>query len=94
MAFFKRKATPEEFGQAITHLVKGPLSSDALRSLGTRFDDFDASSGWSVFLERKGRVPARSESLLCPSYPLRHSSRLHSIRRSDEARHSVRRNDR
>jgi hypothetical protein len=64
VAFFKRKATPEEFGEAITQLVKDPLSSDALRSLGTRFDDFDASSGWSVFLERKG-VSRSVQSLYC-----------------------------
>jgi hypothetical protein len=64
VAFFKKKVTPEEFGQAITHLVKGPLSSDALRSLGTRFEDFDASSGWAVFLERKG-VSRSVQSLYC-----------------------------
>src|SRR5271169_1957046 len=59
---FKKKVTPGEFGQAVSYLAKDPLSADAGRSLGARFDDYDASGGWPKFLERRG-VPIPTQML-------------------------------
>ena len=35
-------------------LVAEPISSDCSRALGMRFENYDASKGWSSFLESKG----------------------------------------
>lgn len=50
---FRKKAEPSEFGHAALHLATDFLSVDSGRSLGMRFDNFDASNGWLNFLERK-----------------------------------------
>jgi hypothetical protein len=51
---FKKQATPGEIGYGIDRYTAEFLSTDAGRSLGMRFEDYDASRGWSNFLERKG----------------------------------------
>ena len=51
---FKQKVTPAEFGNGLFQTSQDWLFADAGRSLGSHFDDVDASAGWSVFLERKG----------------------------------------
>jgi hypothetical protein len=51
---FKKKVTRIEFGQGIVHLSKDFLASDAGRSLGTQFENWDGSDGWGNFLERSG----------------------------------------
>lgn len=51
---FKKKVTPHEFGAGIIHLAGDFLASDAGRSLGTRFENFDGSRGWPRFLEEMG----------------------------------------
>lgn len=59
---FKKKATPEEFGHAVFHLASDFLASDAGRSLGMRFENWDGSDGWSNFLTRKG-MPMAAQKL-------------------------------
>lgn len=59
---FKKKATPEEFGRAVFHLASDFLASDAGRSLGMRFENWDGSDGWSNFLSRKG-MPMAAQKL-------------------------------
>jgi hypothetical protein len=59
---FKKNVTPGEFGHGVVHIAGDWLSADAGRSLGTRFDNFDASGGWSNFLERRG-VPLATQKL-------------------------------
>jgi hypothetical protein len=51
---FKKQITLAEFGQGIVQLANEPISSDCSRALGMRFENFDASQGWSRFLEHKG----------------------------------------
>lgn len=59
---FKKQATLEECGYGIFHLAFDPLSSDCCRSLGARFQDFDARGGISKFLESKS-VPIEEQKL-------------------------------
>lgn len=51
---FKKQATPGEIGEAIAHLANDFLAADASRSLGMRFENWDASEGWGKFLLRQG----------------------------------------
>ncbi len=51
---FKKKTTPDEFGHAVFHTASDFLASDAGRSLGMRFENWDGSGGWSNFLLCKG----------------------------------------
>ena len=51
---FKKKVTPNEFGQVIVQWSADFLASDAGRSSGMHFDNYDASDGWGKFLERRG----------------------------------------
>lgn len=51
---FKKRATPGEFGHGVVHLALDWLTADAGRSLATRFENFDASRGWTNFLASEG----------------------------------------
>jgi hypothetical protein len=51
---FKKQISMEEFGEGIATLANEPLSTDCSRALGMRFENWDASNGWSKFLESKG----------------------------------------
>jgi len=59
---FKKKVTPEEFGEGVVQLASEWISADAARSLGMRFENFDASQGWKKFLEHVG-VPVETQLL-------------------------------
>ncbi|MDO8360486.1 MAG: hypothetical protein Q7T08_10655 [Devosia sp.] len=52
--FFKKTISPVEFGQAVTKATLQSLCNDAARSIGMRFENFDASHGWGPFLESHG----------------------------------------
>ncbi|MCW5718663.1 MAG: hypothetical protein KIS68_12615 [Bauldia sp.] len=54
MAWFKTKASPEDFGQAAFQMASESLSAEAARSLGTGFADYDARSDKVGFFEREG----------------------------------------
>jgi len=90
--FFKKEATPAEFGYAVLHTAVDFLSPDAGRSLGMRFNDFDGSHGWANFLERKGLPIERQKLYFCLFRALRHSGCLHSIRRRHQTGNDGRRN--
>jgi hypothetical protein len=51
---FKKKLSAEDYGLKIFKFASGFVSSDALRSLGTTFPNFDGSHGWTAFLEERG----------------------------------------
>jgi hypothetical protein len=51
---FKQKVNAKDFGYCIVDVEREIIAVEAGRSLGMRFDDFDATDGWSKFLEYKG----------------------------------------
>jgi hypothetical protein len=63
---FKKQVTPVEFGQSIVHLSKDFLASDAGRSLGTQFENWDGSDGWEKFLSA-GVCPFRCRGFILSS---------------------------
>jgi hypothetical protein len=66
---FKKSVSPHDFGQGATHFAHDPISSDALRSLGWRSDDPDASRGWIPYLTGKGvSVPVQTLYLFLYSH--------------------------
>ena len=52
--FGKKQISSGEFGEGIATLVNEPISTDSARALGMRFENWDASNGWSKFVESKG----------------------------------------
>lgn len=54
LGLFKQKITLQYFGQSLMYLAKDTLGNEALSSLGRQFPDFDASNGWTPFLESRG----------------------------------------
>lgn len=53
MGLFKKKVTPSEFGSGALYMAIEYLASDAGRSLGMRFPNFDGSNGWGNFLQQQ-----------------------------------------
>lgn len=51
---FKKSVSAHEFGQGATRLAGEFLFADALRSLGTRFGNFEDSNGWAPLLTKNG----------------------------------------
>jgi len=54
MAFFKKRVTPEQFGELLVKSAHANIAADAGRSLEMSFDDGPGSGGGIQFLERKG----------------------------------------
>ena len=52
--FLKPRIQPEQFGAQLVPYVAEFLYSDADRSLGTCFDDYDASNGWVPYFHGIG----------------------------------------
>jgi hypothetical protein len=50
----KREISAGELGEGIATLVNEPISTDSARALGMRFENWDASNGWSKFVESQG----------------------------------------
>jgi hypothetical protein len=43
---FKKSVTLDEFGAGVLHFADSFITADASRSLGARFENYDASNGW------------------------------------------------
>lgn len=54
LGLFKKKVTSTEVGSTLLGYVFEFLSTDAGRSLGSRFQNIDATHGWSKLLESRG----------------------------------------
>jgi hypothetical protein len=54
MLGFKNSVTPDEFGQAVWAYANDVILADASRSLGARFDGYDASKGWLPVFQANG----------------------------------------
>jgi hypothetical protein len=70
LGLFKKTITPTDAGNVILNWANDFLLSDSTRSLATQFEDcfdFDASHGWSPFLEQK-RLPVSIQILYCRFY--------------------------
>jgi|SRR5665213_2167268 len=51
---FKKSVTPDQFGEAVLYYANDFISADASRSLGARFENYDASKGWLPVFEANG----------------------------------------
>lgn len=51
---FKKSVTPEQFGEGVLHFASDYIYQDALRSLGARFENYDASKGWLPVFQANG----------------------------------------
>lgn len=60
--FGKKQISLDELGEGIATLANEPISTDSARALGMRFENWDASNGWSRFIESQG-VPVTTQML-------------------------------
>jgi hypothetical protein len=51
---FKKSVTPDQFGEGVLYLANDYITSDASRSLGARFENYDASKGWIPVFQAHG----------------------------------------
>jgi hypothetical protein len=68
---FKKKVSVDQFGFGVLQFASSFVSTDCGRSLGMRFENYDASQGWSNFLQSVG-VPI-------PALKLYHRLYTHSV---------------
>jgi hypothetical protein len=59
---FKKSVTPSDFGQATLYYATTFITADASRSLGSRFENYDASRGWVAVFQANG-VPISTVKL-------------------------------
>jgi hypothetical protein len=51
---FKKTVTPDQFGMGVLHFANDFIAADASRSLGARFENYDASNGWFPVFRANG----------------------------------------
>lgn len=51
---FKKSVTPDQFGEAVLYYANDFIMPDASRSLGARFENYDASKGWVPVFQANG----------------------------------------
>jgi len=69
--WFQKKVSVDQFGFGVLQFASSFVSTDCGRSLGMRFENYDASQGWSNFLQSVG-VPI-------PALKLYHRLYTHSV---------------
>jgi hypothetical protein len=56
---FKKSVTPDQFGEGVLYFANDFITADASRSLGARFENYDASKGWVPVFQAKYRPMIR-----------------------------------
>lgn len=51
---FKKSVTPDQFGAGVLYFANDFITADASRSLGARFENYDASKGWVPVFQANG----------------------------------------
>lgn len=51
---FKKSVTAAQFGEGVLYFAHDYIHQDALRSLGARFENYDASKGWLPVFQANG----------------------------------------
>jgi hypothetical protein len=51
---FKKSVTPDQFGEGVLYFANDFIAADASRSLGARFENYDASKGWVPVFQANG----------------------------------------
>ncbi|MBR0832019.1 hypothetical protein JQ612_02350 [Bradyrhizobium manausense] len=51
---FKKSVTPDQFGEGVLYFANDFITADASRSLGARFENYDASKGWVPVFQANG----------------------------------------